>query len=336
MKYISRLLLAALLLPVFTSCEVEFSPNADWKNVPVVYCVLDQDDDTSWVRVERCHLSNDGVYAYGQVRDSIFYGENEITVDILGYEGNTLRDSIPFAYMERQRDSGAFAGGLVPIYYAETQERLKSNYDYYLHVRAADGRILASSNALRLIDYNPENKLFHQLKNNKFGFYDISGTSSANCLIKWDVLPRGRVYQPMIRFYYRVASETRYVDVRCPRVVPDHNASTGSLTYPRATFLNDLKAKLILDTSSRKEYLKMVDIYLTCCDEDLNTFMSTTSGASVIDQGRVVYSNINGGVGIFAARRTHLYRRFNADDSDVSNSGLGWFLKDLGVGIYIP
>lgn len=336
MKYIPRLLLAALLLPLFTSCEVEFSPNADWKNVPVVYCLLDQDDDTSWVRVERCHLSNEGVMAYGQDPDSINYREGEISVAILAYEGDQLRDSIPFAYTLRQRDTGTFAGGMQPVYFAETRGRLRDNYDYFLSIRKADGTKLASSSAVRLIQYDRSKKLFSYLKNNKFGFYDIDGTSSANCKISWDLLPHARIYQPIIRFYYRVDEETRYVDLPCSRVVPVYAASSASANYSRYTFLDDLRTALAHDTASRKEYLKRVDIYLTCCTEDLNTYMSTVGASSDLTQGRETYSNIQGGVGIFAARRIHLFSSYPADDSQVENSGLYYFLQNLGVGLYLP
>lgn len=336
MKYISRLLLAALLLPVFTSCEVEFSPNADWKSVPVVYCLLDQDDDTSWVRVERCYLSNDNIYSYGSNADSINYREGEISVAILAYEGGQLKDSIPFAYTLRQRDSGAFAGSMQPVYYCETSGRLKDNYVYYLRVRKADGTLLASSDAVQLIQYNRSNPIVKQLKNNKFGFYDVSGGTSGNCIIQWDLLPNARRYQPIVRFYYSVDDETRYVDVRCPSFAPTHLSTDGSIVYPRDMFLRDLKTMLLPDSASRKMYLKMVDIYLTCCTEDLHTYMSTVGSGNAIDQGRETHSNINGGIGVFAARRTHCYRRFNADESDRENEGLAYFLKNLGVNIYLP
>ena len=334
MKYIPHLLLAALLLPLFTSCEVEFSPNAKWKNVPVVYCVLDQDDDTTWVRVERCHLSNEGVYTYGSNPDSVDYREGEITVSILAFEGDQMRDSIPCAYTLRMRDSGAFAHGMRPVYGCETSGRLRENYDYFLRVRGADGRLLASAGPVRLIQCANRNTLV-SLQKTVFGFYDIVENSSANCNISWNALPHARVYQPLVRFYYAVSGERRFVDLPCPRKALDYNATSGSVAYARSSFLTDLKTMLASDTSSSKEYLKRVDIYLTCCTEDLNTYMSTAASSTAIEQGREAYSNIEGGVGIFAARRTHLYKSFDADGNTNANSGLYWYLKQLGIGFDI-
>ena len=94
---------------LMTSCEVEFSPNAEWKNVPVVYAILDQDDDTTWVRVQRCYLSDGNIYQYGSHSDSINYPQGSISVALLAYGDGALKDSIAFTYTERDRDAGAFA-----------------------------------------------------------------------------------------------------------------------------------------------------------------------------------------------------------------------------------
>ena len=135
-----------------TGCEVEFSPNADWKNVPVVYCLLDQDDDTTWVRVQRCYLSEGNIYQYGSNSDSINYPQGSISVALLAYQDGTLKDSIAFTYTEIDRDSGAFAYIAQPVYYAVTKNKLRENYTYVLNVRnTADGKILATTDPITLI-----------------------------------------------------------------------------------------------------------------------------------------------------------------------------------------
>ena len=71
------LLLSALS---FSACKVDFSPNAEWKEIPVVYCILDQDDDTTWVRVQRCYLGEGNLYQYGSCYDSINYPQGSLRV----------------------------------------------------------------------------------------------------------------------------------------------------------------------------------------------------------------------------------------------------------------
>ena len=77
-----------------TSCKVEFSPNAEWRDVPVVYSVLDPEEDTVWVRVQRCYLSADNLYQYSRVLDSNHYPEGQISVHLLAWKGNRGNNNV--------------------------------------------------------------------------------------------------------------------------------------------------------------------------------------------------------------------------------------------------
>ncbi len=323
---------------MMASCEVEFSPNAEWKNIPVVYCILDQDDDTSWVRLERCYLSSDGAFTHGRDADSINYPEGAVSVAILAYENGALKDSLPFQYTLRPRDTGTFASEPQPLYYCFTRNRLKFNYQYILKVRNGDGSLLLSTDPVRLIS-NPENELLFTNPDNmrnRFAFYssEAQGSPAENCAICWRTLENARSYQPMVRFYYQVHSETRHVDLFCRKVnVKSTNTTSCTTYYQRRVFLDDLKEKLKSDTASHKKYIPRVDIYLTSCTEDINAYMNSVDmGNHVTDGDYQLYTNVHGGLGIFGARRTHLYRSMDADTSLVDKKGLFWFLiNELGM-----
>lgn len=336
----SRLL---LLLPfsflLLWGCEVEFSPNAEWKNVPVVYCLLDQDDDTTWVRVQRCYLADGNIYQYGQYSDSINYPQGSIHVALLAYGDGTLKDSMAFTYTERDRDSGAFAHVAQPLYYCVTTNRLRENYTYVLRVyNTVDGSLLADTKPISLIKktsgtlitkpsitVTPSNDTLG-------GFYfnemdPVSGTQSA-CLIQWNLLENARLYQPMVRFYYEAEGEIRHVDLLCQRA----SSKTTEVRYSRTTFLDELQNRFKDDTTA-KRYIPQVDIFLTCCTEELNAYL-TNSAQSVANQEHEVFNNIIGGVGVFAARRTHLFKHMPADNSIQPGSGLKDLLIHLDVGFY--
>ena len=319
-------------------CEVEFSPNADWKNVPVVYCLLDQDDDTTWVRVQRCYLSEGNIYQYGSNSDSINYPQGSISVALLAYQDGTLKDSIAFTYTEIDRDSGAFAYIAQPVYYAVTKNKLRENYTYVLNVRnTADGKILATTDPITLIKktngtlISKPSITVTPSGDTLGGFYfnemDPASGAQGACVIQWNPLENARLYQPMVRFYYEAGGTRHHVDLLCPRVT----SSTSEVRYTRDQFLNDLKTKLIDDTSA-KHYIPHVDIYLTCCSEELNAYISTSSQGTSINQEHETFSNIIGGVGVFAARRTHLYKGMPSDNSIQPGVGLHDLLLHLGVG----
>lgn len=329
-------IIGCLTAMMMSGCEVEFSPNAEWKNVPVVYCLLDQDDDTTWVRVQRCYLSEGNIYQYGSCSDSINYPQGSINVALLAYQDGTLKDSIAFIYTERDRDSGAFAYTAQPVYYALTKNKLRENYTFVLKVRnTADGTLLASTEPISLIKKTSGTLISKPSitvmpsGDTLGGFYFNDGdpTTGAYCLIQWNPLANARLYQPIVRFYYESEGNVHYVDLLCQRVT----ASSSEVRYPREQFLTDLKTKL-QDDPSVKHYIPHVDIYLTCCSEELNAYITTSSQGTSINQEHESFSNIIGGIGVFAARRTHLYKGMPSDYSLQPGAGLYDLLLNLGVG----
>ena len=332
-------LLFPFLFFILTSCEVEFSPNADWKEVPVVYCLLDQDEDTTWVRVEKCYLSEGNIYSPGAISDSINYPAGSLDIKLYAIKDNRIVDSIAFECTLRDRDSGSFAYQQQPVYWANTRRQLREDCFYRLVVRrAATGDTLAwGETPLIVASTTPVVSSLNGMSN-KFGFF-----FGKACSIEWRVLDNARLYQPYVRFYYiafdtlengSVVHDTLFVDAQCALVYARNQASTYSTSYSRDAFLNTL-SEALKDDPRKKDYTKTADIYVTACSEDLNAYLSSIRSVNDLSQGREVYTNIHGGLGIFASRRTHIYRRYPCDDSDNSNSahpGLHYLLQQLGVG----
>ena len=309
MKKILLLLFSALIV---SSCEVEFSPNAEWKDVPVVYCILDQDDSLSWVRVERCYLGEGNVASYASVRDSLIYPQGSIHVYLLAHQDGNLKDSIPFTYTTTERDAGTFASSSMPLYYAVTQNRLRQDWKYSLYVRKSDGSVLVSTDSIGLIKFigtsskpSPITAPSYNAIMDFGGFnFDVTG----KCEIKWDTLTNARLFRPSVRFYYRYENgDTSFVDLPCPSATQNSNSNALSVQYESSSLLRDL-AVLLKDDTRSKTMLFTVDVYLYCCTEDFNIYLNSVSQTSLGTTGDAVYNNIHGGLGLFAARRTHLYK----------------------------
>ena len=319
----------------FTSCEVEFSPNASWKEIPVIYCVLDQDDftagDTTWVRVERCYLGDGSIYTYSSISDSINYPQGSIDVRILVYRNGACIDSIQCRDTLREREQGDFASHLQPIYY--TTQRLQDDCYYKVEVRRAGSRsLMAYTDSIPLITCST-NVIRKPYNTEIFGFFDRTSGNVPSFLMEWYAMDNARRYQPFVRFYYGENGDTNYVDVLGGSVNSGNGSTILSTSLTRDGFLKNLELQLQNDTNP-KRYLKLVDVYLTACDENLNNYISTVNSGSSIDQSTHSYTNVHcctdgtvvDGVGILAARRTHIYKTLEADASMVPNVGFYWFL----------
>lgn len=323
------LLLIAVFSFLIIGCEVEFSPNAEWKDVPVVYCLLDQDDDTIFARVEKCFLGEGSIYQYGAVSDSLNYPEGAVRVTLFEHRPNGTLDSSDFLYTTRNHQDGVFANSQQPVYYSTRP--LNEQYTYSLQVRrTSDNSLLASTDPIPLIRQEEEGLFIHPSNQDRFKFLGRTDGDPA-CHLEWYRLVNGRRYQPNVRFYYAEEEDTLYVDLRGPVTIASTTASRVGAAYSRSVFLADLKEAL-KDDPNPKRYIDEVDIYLTACDENLNVYLHSIASGSSAFQTSDTYTNIHGGLGIFAARRTHLYRHIGSDNSLVPPNGLQYLVKQLGVG----
>lgn len=348
----NSLLVSALLLLLFSSCKVEFSPNGPWNEIPVVYCLLDQGDDTTYVRVQHCYLAEGNQYQYASVPDSIYYPQDALTVQLEAW--NTWRDDMgvshrygespaqvfTFNYTEQyDKEEGQFTTQRHPVYYYPTAGLLDSNKIYRLVIiKNASGDTLATAET-GLVCGN----MSMVSPNNTLGFNFSGVGNNKTCNISWTSLKLARQYQPIVRFYYRdfivnqlspttldTVLVPHYIDIPCP--VKKSNVNPGvalSVLLEQSTFLNTIKENIDNPTVT-KNIRDTVDIFVYCATEDLAAYIYASTPSDGINQERQTYSNINGGLGVFAARRTHIVFTVHAPASATSDYKKK--LKELGVG----
>ncbi|MCQ2261141.1 MAG: hypothetical protein MJZ77_07125 [Bacteroidales bacterium] len=346
-------ILVVLLTLSFASCKVDFSPNAPWRDVPAVFCVLDPDEDTVWARVQRCYLGEDNLYNYSEIADSNYYLPEDIQVSLLAWKGihgpynsltktNQLVDRWELTYTTKPgKPEGSFPGGLQPLYYCVPGHSLVRDSDcvYQLVVvRSQTGDTLAQATTTLVGYLRPaihgrdtvENVLISPswTRGNEFG-YRIGCRGE----LTWYALPRARMYQPIVTFYYRKGGDTLSLDIAGPIVKNQHNSIM--LSYQRLTqerFLSVIK-DYFKDNRDTLLTANNVDININACNEDLNAYISSQNNSVVSGQDFHSYSNIEGGVGIFGSRRTHI--RVNVPcDSSGKEGYIPQQLISLGVGFY--
>lgn len=337
MKRIIILLFAALF---FASCEVEFSPNDSWKEIPVVYCLLDQNEDTTFVRLQRCFLADGNQRDFLSVRDSLYYPQGTVAVlmEEWGYSAGALvkKHVYDFDYMEiNDKVDGDFYNGPVPLYVCRTAGQLDSNCIYRLKVvKTASGDTIVRSET-RLIHGN---MTLEQPNNTRY--FQFNG-STRDCEFEWTTLKEARQYQPIVRFKYRdfvvnydhtpVDTTIRYHFIDIPGNTVQSNLDERSLETRMEMnyFLSTIKNN-IDDVTTPKNIIDTVDIFIVSCTEPLNAYLYANHPAGGISQEPFEYSNIEGGLGVFASRRRHISFKVNTPNSGVSLYVKS--LKELGVG----
>ena len=137
MKY-NFLIFGICLSCLFIACEPDFNLNAPYKDVPVVYGVLNYQDTIHYVKIYKGFLSNEKgtVFIDAQNPDSIYY-YNDITAVLEEFDENdkrTLRASIPlYITHDFPRDSGIFYYDKERIIY-HTKESINPKMSYNIKI----------------------------------------------------------------------------------------------------------------------------------------------------------------------------------------------------------
>lgn len=357
-KLFSKYLFIALAFVasfVLSSCKVDFSPNAPWRDIPDVYCVIDPEEDTVWARVQRCYLGEDNLYNYASIADSNYYAPDAISVHLLAWKGervngasiqptNRLVGRWQFQYTERSgKPEGRFPSGVQPLYYCVPGPQLATDTDCVFQlvvISNTTGDTLASAqttlvgflektirgrDTTEVVLLSP-----NSARANEFGFR--VGCRGA---IKWNTLPLGRLYQPVVTFFYRKNGDTLSIDIPGTPLVDEHGSMTlTSKSITSSRFFSVIKNHL-KDNTDSLFFVNNVDITILVCNEDLKAYITSHEYSATSGQEYSTYSNIEGGVGIFGSRRTHIRVNVPADSSGTPSSlYIDYELNHLGVGFY--
>ena len=125
----------------FSACTTDIDLYADYKEMPVIYGLLDANADTNYVKITRIMSVHGDAYQVASNPDSSDY-PGKLDVRIVEYRnGDSLREIILDTITIHDKEQGVFYAPDQKLYY--TTEKLKintpkSNYSYRLKVALPD------------------------------------------------------------------------------------------------------------------------------------------------------------------------------------------------------
>lgn len=318
-----KTLLVLISLAVFTSCDNDLKITADWKDVPVVYGILNAQDSLHYVKLNKAFLGQGDVMTMAQQYDSIYYNEQSTGLRLIEYR------SIGGQYQETKsiemtptdefvKPDGLFSSPNQIIY--KTDESIDNQRLYSAQVyNKNDGSVIASNlipiqvlSPLQIIKPNPASAL--NLVPN--GNYPIR--------VEWQPLDGAALYELNIRFHYveqQIAdlSDTahKYIDWVFPYRLPTSSILSESISLDAEQFLNFLAVNIDENPNVYRQVKGMngtqgfsglsithscLDINLLAAAQDLATYILLNQNSNSIVVDRPEYSNIENGIGIFSSR----------------------------------
>ncbi len=324
---VKRVFLAIVLLGcLLQGCKNDLELNAPYKDIPIVYAVLNPSDSLQIIRINKAFLGEADANVMAKVADSVNYQPNEIEVKLLHSSGNT---PIVFTESVITTEAGAFST-TQRIYVAVTKvgsaTELKTSGIYTLQIKNTRSGAVFTAKAAPLSappvsGYAPFIPPYYPVDKSKYDPYNNGGTvyidyskMAQNYPIRY-ATNEGKIYNLTLRFhFYEVPEGTKDTAWRSVDLVYNNQTNAANSTLLSVTAKgSDIMAGLGLALNKlsiepkgyiRRMY-KVQYIVMASTQEYLDYLEYSKSGFSISSE-KPLYSNFDSkaAYGIFTFRNT--------------------------------
>ncbi len=322
-----RVILVSMILLGFASCRNDLVVMAPYKDIPVVYCILNHKDSVHYLRLEKSFMGKDNAYEMARQTDSIYYPGASVFLERWA-DGEMKEQAALEQVLSAVRDSGIFTGD--PNYLYQSTAQIRGNSEYRLNIRipSTGAEITASTHTvndfkvLRPEAYN---------KNLAFSSYDNYQT------VEWITAPYTRIYHLMIRFHYLEVKNADTVNLTADWNIGQYVSQYGSggelmtVEVLQRNFYKWVGNKLGKPdpNAQRLADRQAIDFVFTVGGEELYTYMEIYREDSGILKEKPVFTNIVNGIGLFSSRFEQAVAGKSLSGHSIDSLAYGMYTKDL-------
>ena len=290
--------LSGILL--FTRCSNDVDLYADYKEIMVVYGLMDVSDDTAFIKITKAFTGPGNALIMAHDPDSSNY-PYKLDAKLIGKKnGNELEPIVldTVTIFNKQEGDSVFYYPKQLMYY--TTEPLDVNAVYTLDVKTENTEVTAVSPLIGNLTITYPHNTINFMNDNA---------------IKWRSVKNGKRYEVDAVFNYREFLPGTYTDtldlsirletIFSSSVEVSQDTEGGEdmeLLYTGENFFSELNGKLE-QVQNIERWAGNVDIFVTAGTEVLHYYIEINHAlAGSLTQEIPNYTNINNGTGLFAAR----------------------------------
>lgn len=323
-----KLIYTVLLFLLLSNCQNDLELLAPYQDIPVVYCILNQNDSIHYLRLEKSFAGPMNAYEMALEPDSIYYKQAKVLLEewkdeeFVSSTEMTLTDTI-------EKDSGIFAYHNTRMYSSLSQLNGSSEYKLNIHIPETGKDLTATT---RLVDGIRIIKPAFTRPSINFSAYN-------NYLeVEWVSSPNARIYFLQFRFNYLevLGRDTSHHEqiwsiahFSSLHAMGGERMETG-VSHQRFYAWLALKIPPPENGIRRIAKKKAFDILFTVGGEELYTYMEVYDPDHNMMTERPIYSNISSGIGIFSARYQQEIKGKALTFPSIDSIAWGQFTNHLG------
>ncbi|MBU1008877.1 MAG: DUF4249 family protein [Bacteroidetes bacterium] len=283
---------------LMTSCSTEVDNYADYKDISIVYGMVEPGVDTTWIKVTKAFLGPGNALLIAKIPDSSNY--QLFPKVVLKRRKNNV--DLPDIVLDTITINNKLAGDSV-FYFPQqlmyfTTAAVDAAAEYTLHIEKANGEtITATTPVVQSFDViYPSNRInFH---------------STATGRISFMTAKEGKRYEVNLSFHYKelrpgnpdTLFKTMNWGMGMKRSVSLSGGEEIDISYTGADFYSRLGQSLE-NIDNVKRWAGKVDVTISCGADQLSTYIDVNAPSNSIVQEIPEFTNIENGYGIFSSRR---------------------------------
>lgn len=294
-----------ILLALFSlvSCEEDFDLNAPYKDITVVYGLVDPSEDTIFLKINKAFLGDGDVLQMARIEDSSVY-VNGLQAVVEEWENGTFMKSYTLDTINiTNKEEGTFYNPYQIIYYTPFEPVFSRSY--ILKVNVNGKAVTGTTNLVNdfAVSKPSAGSKFIQFRKDTEGSVD------------WESAKNGKRYEVVIRFKYKEVFLSTpdtlytYVDwyMGTKKSVTDKGGEDMTVVYNNNGFYTLLGDQIPYEDPTKEadvkeRYTNDVDFLISVAGTDLNTYMEVNEPSNSIVQDRPDFTNLSNGLGIFSTR----------------------------------
>lgn len=298
----NTLLLALLFVSslFFTACETDIDINAEWKEITIVYGLLNQSEQEHYFRINKAFLGGNALEV-AQIADSSSYNGGLDVVLQGSQNGEVVQTIVLDTTTIGDKDTGMFYNPYMLVY--KGTGTLNQDYLYTLKItNPKSGKEISAST--RLIEAFVISK---PPSGGKATFLRDFTTE-----FTWGNAVNAKRYEPVLRFhYFEVPSGTtdtipKYIDWALPSQFADDISGNGSqeIDISNNGFYDFIKNNVKPASYAGNRLCGTVDFIVTAGGEEYDTYLRVNGPSYSLVQDRPEYTNVENGFGLMSSRYT--------------------------------
>ncbi|NOX46807.1 MAG: hypothetical protein GXO89_07500 [Chlorobi bacterium] len=327
MKFFKYPLVFLFFSVLISACETDFDTTAPYKDITVVYGLLDQKDQNHYIKINKAFLGEGNALIYAQEADSSNYGyPMEVVMEEYNENGqlvNTLEFDTTTIY---NKETGVFYAPEQVVYHA----KLDLAYEIKVILNISGDTVsidtfwLNYKNTFKLKIKNPvsgkeifsETKLVHDFDIKKPGFGQTIKfvTDPINPTeFTWEKAENGGMNELKVTFHYSEIHQNsndtvdKSIELISSTVSSPASSSTISYYYWGNDFFTSCLNKIpysdpVEEANVVARFSGPVVTTVSVAETEFSLYMEVYEPSTSIVQEKPEYTNIENGIGLFSAR----------------------------------